>query len=54
MHAQLEALLSLQAEDDVVDAIVTRIDAIAPRLAALDAERATAALSMEVRAIPAP
>ncbi|MBK6488666.1 MAG: hypothetical protein IPF98_17865 [Gemmatimonadetes bacterium] len=47
MHAQLEALLSLQAEDDVVDAIVTRIDAIAPRLAALDAERATAARQLE-------
>jgi len=47
VHAQLEALLSLQAEDDVVDAIVTRIDAIAPRLAALDAERATAARQLE-------
>lgn len=47
MHAQLEALLSLQAEDDVVDAIVARIDAIAPRLAALDAERATAARQLE-------
>lgn len=47
MHPQLEALLLLQAEDDVVDAIVTRLDEIAPRLAALDAERAHAARRLE-------
>lgn len=47
MHAQLEALLQLQAEDDVVDAIVARLDEIAPRLAALDAERARAARQLE-------
>ncbi len=47
MHAQLEALLQLQAEDDVVDAIVARLDDIAPRLAALDAERARAARQLE-------
>jgi len=47
VHAQLEALLSLQAEDDAVDAIEARIDEIAPRLAALDAERATAARQLE-------
>lgn len=47
MHAQLEALLQLQAEDDVVDAIAARLDAITPRLAALDAERARAARQLE-------
>ena len=47
MHAELEALLQLQAEDDVVDAIAARIDGIAPRLAALDAERAKAARQLE-------
>lgn len=47
MHAELEALLQLQTEDDVVDAIVVRIDGIAPRLAALDAERAKAARQLE-------
>jgi len=47
VHAQLEALLQLQAEDDVVDAIVARLDDIAPRLAALDAERARAARQLE-------
>jgi predicted nucleic acid-binding Zn-ribbon protein len=35
----LEALLALQSEDDVVDGIQARLDALAPRLAALDAER---------------
>lgn len=47
MHAQLEALLQLQAEDDVVDAIVARLDEITPRLAALDDERARAARHLE-------
>lgn len=48
MHAELEALLQLQAEDDEVDAIVARIDGISPRLAALDAERAKAARQLEL------
>ena len=48
MHAELVALLELQAEDDVVDAILVRIDAIAPRLAALDAARAKAARQVEL------
>jgi len=47
VHPQLEALLLLQSEDDVVDAIATRRDHIAPRLAALDAERAKAARQLE-------
>lgn len=48
MHAELEALLQLQTEDDEVDAIVARSDGIAPRLAALDAERAKAARQLEL------
>ncbi|HNV74331.1 MAG: hypothetical protein IPF87_06220 [Gemmatimonadetes bacterium] len=48
MHAELVALLQLQTEDDVVDGIVTRIEAIAPRIAALDAARAKAARQLEV------
>ncbi|MEP7382552.1 MAG: hypothetical protein ABI910_12750 [Gemmatimonadota bacterium] len=47
MHAQLESLLLLQAEDDVVDEIVIRLDHVTPRLAALDAERAKAARQLE-------
>jgi predicted nucleic acid-binding Zn-ribbon protein len=47
VHPQLEALLLLQSEDDVVDAIEARLDLIAPRLAALDAERAKAARQLE-------
>lgn len=39
MDADLEALLALQADDDIVDGIVERLDALAPRLAALDAAR---------------
>lgn len=48
MHAELEALLQLQAEDDVVDGIVAQIEGIAPRIAALDAARAKAARQVEV------
>lgn len=47
MHAALEALLLLQAEDDVVDEILARLDRVAPRLAALDAERVRAARQLE-------
>lgn len=47
MHAELEALLQLQAEDDVVDALVARLEGVTPRLAALDAERAKAARQLE-------
>jgi predicted nucleic acid-binding Zn-ribbon protein len=35
----LERLLALQAQDDVVDGLQARLNALAPRLAALDAER---------------
>lgn len=48
MHAELVALLELQSEDDAVDAILVQIDAIAPRLAALDATRAKAARQVEL------
>ena len=39
MHADVEGLLILQVEDDLVEVIRTRIDAMAPRLAALDTLR---------------
>ncbi|MEO7965615.1 MAG: hypothetical protein ABIT38_17030 [Gemmatimonadaceae bacterium] len=39
MDADLEALLALQADDDVVDGLVARLEELAPRLAALDAAR---------------
>lgn len=39
MNPDLEALLLLQTEDDIVDAIQARLDSLAPRLNALDAER---------------
>lgn len=48
MHAELEALLQLQTDDDVVDGIVAQMEGIAPRLAALDAARAKAARQLEV------
>lgn len=47
MHAELEALLRLQAADDAVDEILARLDGIAPRVAALDAERARVARQLE-------
>ena len=39
MHADIEAILSLQTDDDVVDGLVARLDELAPRLLALDTER---------------
>ncbi|MCC6931157.1 MAG: hypothetical protein IT359_19360 [Gemmatimonadaceae bacterium] len=48
MHAELVALLELQADDDVVEGIMAQIDGIAPRLAALDAARAKAARQVEI------
>jgi uncharacterized protein len=39
VQAEIEALLALQAEDDVVEGITERLDGLAPRLAALDTER---------------
>lgn len=40
MHPDVEALIALQAEDDIVEGIMAQLDAISPRLAALDATRA--------------
>jgi predicted nucleic acid-binding Zn-ribbon protein len=40
VHPDVIALLAVQAEDDVVDDLVARLEAIAPRLAALDTARA--------------
>lgn len=40
MHPDVTALIALQAEDDIVESIMTQLDAVAPRLAALDAARA--------------
>ncbi len=47
MHAELEALLRLQEADDAVDEIAERLAGIAPRVAALDAERARVARQLE-------
>ena len=40
MHPDVKALIALQAEDEIVEGIMLELDAIAPRLAALDAVRA--------------
>lgn len=40
MHPDVKALIALQAEDEIVESIMVQLDAIAPRLAALDAVRA--------------
>jgi predicted nucleic acid-binding Zn-ribbon protein len=40
VHPDVHALIELQAEDDVVEGILRQIEAIAPRLAALDNARA--------------
>lgn len=47
MHPDVTALLAVQAEDDIVDGIVAQLDAIAPRLAALDTARATTVRTIE-------
>ena len=39
---ELDTLLALQAQDDVVDGIVARLDALNPRLSALDSARESA------------
>jgi predicted nucleic acid-binding Zn-ribbon protein len=43
----LESLLALQAQDDIVDALRARLDALAPRLAELDQVRQRALKSLE-------
>jgi hypothetical protein len=43
VNPQLEALLSLQSQDDVIQSLEDRVAALGPRLAALDAERQQAA-----------
>jgi len=43
----LEAILALQAQDDVVDALQDRLDALAPRLAELDSARQRAVRLLE-------
>lgn len=47
MNTVLEAVLALQAQDDVVDELRQRLDALAPRLAELDATRQRAARALE-------
>ena len=47
MHPDVTALLAVQAEDDVVDRIVAQLEAIAPRLAALDTARERAARAID-------
>lgn len=47
MNRLLDALLALQAQDDVVDGLQARLDALAPRLADLDVVRQRAVRSME-------
>lgn len=47
MSTELGTLLALQAQDDVVDERKARLDALAPRLASLDAARASAARLLE-------
>ncbi|MBL8984264.1 MAG: hypothetical protein JNL26_18905 [Gemmatimonadetes bacterium] len=41
-NPDVQALIDLQAEDDIVEGIVAQLDAVAPRLAALDNVRAAA------------
>ena len=47
MNSLLDALLALQAQDDVVDGLQARLDALAPRLADLDVVRQRAVRSIE-------
>lgn len=47
MHPDVEALIALQAEDDIVEGILSQLEAIAPRLAALDAVRARTVRSIQ-------
>lgn len=47
MNKVLESLLALQAQDDVVDGLRARLDALAPRLAELDLVRQRAVKSID-------
>lgn len=47
MTSELERLLALQDQDDVVDALHERVNALTPRIAALDAARANALRTLE-------
>jgi predicted nucleic acid-binding Zn-ribbon protein len=47
INPDVQALIDLQAEDDLVEEIVAQLDAIAPRLAALDSVRAAAAKAIQ-------
>lgn len=47
MSTVLEAILALQAQDDVVDALQDRLDALAPRLEELDVVRQRAVRRLE-------
>jgi predicted nucleic acid-binding Zn-ribbon protein len=47
VNTLLDSLLALQAQDDVVDELQTRLDALAPRLAELDVVRQRALRAME-------
>ena len=47
VNTLLDALIALQAQDDVVDALQSRLDALAPRLAELDQVRQRAIRSIE-------
>jgi predicted nucleic acid-binding Zn-ribbon protein len=47
VNTLLDALLALQAQDDVVDALRARLDALTPRLAELDQVRQRAIKSIE-------
>lgn len=47
MHPDVAALLAVQAEDDIVDGIVVQLEAIAPRLVALDTARAQTVKAIE-------
>jgi predicted nucleic acid-binding Zn-ribbon protein len=46
-NPDVDALIALQAEDDIVEEIQARIDAVAPRLAALDNVRAAAVKAIQ-------
>ena len=47
MNTLLDALLALQAQDDVVDALRARLDALEPRLAELDTVRQRAVRALD-------
>ncbi|MBK8249430.1 MAG: hypothetical protein IPK85_18835 [Gemmatimonadetes bacterium] len=46
-NPDVQALIDLQAEDDIVEGIVAQLDAIAPRLATLDSVRAAAVKAIQ-------